>query len=310
MKKRIFALAVVVLTISCLAMNAESPFLVDRINAPVIHYPSKTAVIYENSVVSDASPVKQNDEMLQVDFINIGTGDAVFIRCGGENMLIDGGVKSKANNLREFFEANKIENFHYFFCSHAHDDHIQAQIALINSGTVPGEYMSPLSENYKNDEHQRLIASIKGKIPYTQISSGTVVKLGNAELTFFKDDRKDGAAGVNAHSMMTNVRFGKCSLLLTADVTGENIAYLCQKYPELVDVDILKSPHHGINRLRGEVFKAIQPETVVITATRKGGNNLAEQLKRKKITHYFTSSGTVHIESDGEQWYVKQTKNK
>ncbi|MDO5022636.1 MAG: hypothetical protein Q4E07_04785 [Eubacteriales bacterium] len=307
MKKAFVFLLVTVLGFSRLNIDAESLFVVEKNDASVIHYPYKNATIYGSSVVSNVSPIEQRQEdILQVDFINIGTGDAIFIRCNGETMLIDGGVDSKATILKNFFTKNDILNFHYFFCSHPHDDHIQAQIELIKDGYIPGEYFSPFAETYKNEDHQKLIPLIQDNVPYTQLSSGAVINLGDAILTFFKDDRYKPWLSLNARSMMTNIRFGKCSLLLSADVTGENIAYLCQKYPDLVDVDILKSPHHGINRLRGEVFDAISPESVIITASKKAGNNLAEQLKRKKITHYFTSLGTVHLESDGEKWYIKQ----
>jgi competence protein ComEC len=308
LKKKLLILLAVITVFSCFAAIAEEQFLVKNMKAPVVHYPAKNAKIYEHSMVSDVSLIEPNDDILQVDFINIGTGDAIFIRCNGETMLIDGGANSKANILKEFFSENGIENLNYFFCSHPHDDHLQAQIALIKNGYIPGEYFSPFSEEYKNEEHQNLVSAIKGTIPYTQISSGTVINIGEAKLTFFKDDRNKPKMYLNARSMMTNIRFGKCSVLLTGDVTGENIAHLCKKYPELVDVDILKSPHHGIDRLRGEVFSAIKPETVIITASKDAGARLAEQLRRKKITHYFTSLGTVHLESDGEQWYVKQHK--
>ncbi|MDD4134027.1 MAG: hypothetical protein PHN46_02980, partial [Eubacteriales bacterium] len=119
------------------------------------------------------------------------------------------------------------------------------------------------------------------------MANGEVIKMGKATLTFFNDDRPVTNIPMNYRSMMLNITFGNRSILLTADVTGESLALLGEKYPELMDADILKSPHHGLNRLRTETYGHITPEAVIITNTRSGGENLANQFICRKIPHYF-----------------------
>ena len=39
-----------------------------------------------------------------------------------------------------------------------------------------------------------------------------------------------------------------------------------------------------------------------------GGATLAKQLVSAGMPHYFISMGTVSLQTDGEVWYVQQTK--
>jgi beta-lactamase superfamily II metal-dependent hydrolase len=310
-KRFIIILITLIMMTFSLIYAAEQPFVLPvNMGSDVIHNPAGRGFLYEGSLKSEISPIDPNNELLIVDIINIGTGDAIFLRCGNENMLIDGGVRGKAKTLEKYFQNNGITNIHYFFNTHPHDDHIQAQEALIRKSILPGEYLSMFHKEYGNEDHQNLVNQVnKHNVPYLQVKNGDFMTLGNAKLTFFNDDRGIPNTSLNGRSMMLNVKFGNSSILFTADVTGENLAYLCQKYPELANVDILKSPHHGINRLRSEVYESISPQMVVITSTKKTGDNLASQLRNRKIPHYFISMGTVRLETDGTVWYVTQLIN-
>lgn len=311
MKNFAIVLLTIIIMTNLFIYDVELPYVfLSKTGSDVIHDPSGRGFLYENSPISEISPIESGKELLIVDIINIGTGDAIFLRCGNETMLIDGGSRGKEKTLERYFQNNGITDIHYFFNTHPHDDHIQAQEALIRNGILPGEYLSMFHKEYGNEDHQNLVKQInKHNVPYLQVKNGDFMMLGNAELTFFNDDRGIPNTPLNGRSMMLNVKFGNSTILFTADVTGENLAYLCQKYPELANADILKSPHHGINRLRSEVFESISPQMVVITSNKKTGNNLATQLRSRRIPHYFISMGTVRLETDGNVWYVSQLIN-
>ena len=159
---------------------------------------------------------------------------------------------------------------------------------------------------YRFPEHQDTVAQITKKgVPFRQVFSGETLTLGKATLTFMSDTRPE-VTNMNYRAMLLNITFGDRSILLASDCTGESLAHIGEKYPDLMDVDVLKSPHHGINRLRPDSFEQITPDVVVITATKKIGENLAAQLRRKKLPHYYMSMGTVRLETDGSTWYVRQ----
>ena len=271
----------------------------------VFHAPKKGAMQYDAPIMQEY-PFKDTDDLLVVDIINIGTGDGILVRAGGEAMLIDGGIAGSAKALKRFLKAQNVAYCDYFFNTHPHGDHILAQRQLLIEDYLPGIFLSMYPMDYKFPEHQDTVAQITKKgVPYRQVFSGDVIHMGKATLTFMNDDRPE-TRNMNYRSMLLNITFGERSILFTADCTGSSIAYVGEKYPELMDVDVMKSPHHGINRLRPETFDQTTPEVVVITATKKVGENLASQLRRKKLPHYYMSMGTVRLETDGSIWYVRQ----
>jgi competence protein ComEC len=271
----------------------------------VFHAPKKGAMQYDAPIMQEY-PFKDMDDLLVVDIINVGTGDGILVRAGGETMLIDGGMAGSAGTLRRFMKAQNITRCDYFFNTHPHGDHILAQRQLLIEDCLPGIFLSMYPMDYRFSEHRDTVDLIRKKsVSYHQVFSGDSIHMGKATLTFINDDRPK-TRNMNYRSMLLNITFGERSILLTADCTGGSITYVGKKYPELMNVDVMKSPHHGIDRLRQEVFDQTTPEAIIITGTKNVGEKLAAQLRRKKLPHYYMSMGTVRLETDGSIWYVRQ----
>lgn len=299
--KRLFALLLALLLLFPAALAENKVFT-------VYHAPSNSKAPFMEVPVLDAPPFEEGADLLQVDFINIKIGDAILLRCGGESMMIDGGTNDKLPWLELFFQSQGITGFTYYMNTHSHDDHINAAIRLVYKGYPATAFLTKYSRETRVDEITKLFAALDSKgIPHRQIVPGEKIMLGGAEVTFLQNTRAGGATGINARSMLVHVRFGSSTLLLPADVTGASLGEVMEDWPEYMDVDLMKSPHHGINRLRQEFFDATSPEAIVITANMAHGANLAKQLNSSKIPHYFVSMGTVSAVTDGQTWYVKQT---
>lgn len=272
----------------------------------IYHAPNKKQTMFHAKFISEY-PFKEEDDLLMVDFINIKLGDAILVRSGGKIMLIDGGVTRQTPLLQAFLERNNILHIDYFFTTHEHDDHIQAMTNLMKLGMLPDVFMSPNPPDHAGKYHLAAVEVVReNNVSFHQLKNLEKMSMGKAELTFFRDERVGPEQSINHRSMMLNIRFGERNILLTADVTGESLSYLREKYPELVRAEVLKSPHHGLNRLRNDVYQYFAPEVVAVTNIVSGGRNLGEQLEKRKIPHYFISYGTVHFETDGNIWYVRQ----
>ncbi len=296
-------LFVVLLCLILLSASANAEFRVYL----VYHAPGTTAAPYAEVPVLDTPPFDENADLLRVDFININVGDAILLSCGGETMLVDGGTLSKAEVLKFHLASRGIDELTYYFCSHSHDDHIETSTALVESGVKAKAYLSKYDADSKIPAVSKLMEALKAQgIPYRKLVPLDSVTLGGATLTFFQNMRTDVNHAVNARSMMMYVQFKNNNLLLTADVTGYSLAQVMEDYPQFMNVDIVKSPHHGIDRLRQEFIDFVSPELFVITGPNEQGTRLTDQLRRAKMPRYYTASGTVTLESDGSIWYVKQ----
>ena len=277
--------------------------------ASVYHAPSKTQAPYAEVMVLEQSPFEEGTPLLQIDFINIKVGDAILLRCGGQSMLIDGGSRGRAAMLTNFMKEQGITGFTYYFNSHAHDDHIEASTRLVQLGYPAQEYLSKYPREATMPELLTLFSALDQKgIPYRQVQPGDTLDLGGAQLTFIQNTRPQKGQNVNALSMMIHISYGARTMLLPADVTGSSLMQVMEDSKEYMQVDIMKSPHHGINRLPQGFLEFTNPELFIITSDRETGKELSNQLKVKSYPHYFIYTGTVHLETDGNTWYVEQIR--
>ncbi|NLW20566.1 MAG: MBL fold metallo-hydrolase [Clostridiales bacterium] len=276
----------------------------------VFHTPGSGKAPFAPVAFREGEPFVPDQPLLRVDFINVKIGDAILLRAGDQSMMIDGGTRGKADMLELFFADQGITDFTYYFNTHAHDDHIEASTCLVQRGYPTTCYLSKYPDTARGPWLDELFSALKKKgIPHRQVLPGEQLDFAGARLTFLENTREGAKAGVNARSMMLHVRFGERSLLLTADVTGNSLLELLQDYPELMDVDIMKSPHHGYNRLHQQFLDCAAPELMVITSNTVVKNNLADQLKLLGMPHYFISMGTVSLVTDGQTWQVSQHPN-
>ena len=299
-----------ILLLALMLWITASAALAEHTTPRVYHAPRTGKAPFMEVPEAATSLLAEGQDTLDVYFINIGIGDAMYLTCGGQSMLIDGGTYSRYPRLTAFLESKEIRSFDYIFVTHAHDDHVQGPDRLLAKGGYDaGEVLVLHEREYRNASHQIFMETVESRsIPYRVVKAGDTLTLGGAELTFLNNPVRPSNRSINAISMMLHIRFGKATMLLTADVSGESLDIVVRDFPHLMKVDIMKSPHHGLNRLTVPFQEATQPELVVITSNMSGGKTLAAQLKRNKIPHYYISMGTVHCQTDGQIWYVMQEK--
>ena len=76
---------------------------------------------------------------------------------------------------------------------------------------------------------------------------------------------------------------------------------------ELLDVDILKYPHHGIQALNAEFREAVSPLFAVITnQDYERMANTKQRLRQNEIPFAFTLKGPVAVCTDGTTWLVER----
>ena len=109
----------------------------------------------------------------------------------------------------------------------------------------------------------------------------------------------------NDLSAMLMIRYGECSVLLTADIEPNDQKLLAEIHD--LKADILKYPHHGESLLTLEFMEDVDPEFFFFTHS--AGNTHAAQ---KHMIQYgydrmmFATWGTIIMETDGSKWLVRQ----
>lgn len=276
---------------------------------PIWHRPGSGLAPYEEVDRLDAPPFSPDAPLLRIDFIGIGTGDAILIRAGGRSLLVDGGDAPRAPALRRFLAREGVEHIDLFFNSHPHNDHVQGQIALLKAGFRPQALLSAFGRDYRKEEQLALLEAMdRAAVPLITLKSGDRMEMGGAQMLFLGDERGYPGMVRNAKSTVLHLRYGEASILLTADITGRTQAYLAQQYAPLIKADIMKTPHHGYDHVRRDFLEAVAPALSISTGSKAACVRSEGQFDRLRMPRYYLPLGGITLLSDGQGWYVYQYK--
>ncbi len=272
-------------------------------DVPVVFRKESGSAPYEDVTFVDESPFDGDAKLLRVDILGIRQGDCILITCGDERMLVDGGETIRFDFVYEqYFKSHGIDSLDYMFLTHAHDDHLELQQRLLKRGFPVGDFYSPYDDNDTNKLWNGLLQVLRDfGIPFHKVENEDTLHVGDAELTVWQYIA-DGTS-LNDQSACLMVRYGDASLFLTADIGGQTEKWLCENYPDALDADIMKSPHHGIVTNVTEFLEKVSPSLVVITNTSTNSEKYSAQLDRMDIPRCYIMK-TVHLETDGTMWYV------
>ena len=246
-------------------------------------------------------------DLLRITVLDMQRSDAILLECGGENMLVDGGLGNHYLRLFRVLDDKGITGFKYVMSTHCDGDHSQGLKCLLNSdlyGTADLLCPNPKDYDDPDDDHEKMVrAADNHGWNYVQIYDGDVFTLGGATITIL---RCNEPWGQNNRSATSFVDFGDCSIYLAADISSQVQEYFVDLVdPERMDCDILKAPHHGIDGANSVFLNAISPEAIVITnRTNNGASN-----SWNAHDPYWAGDGIVVMETDGNVWYIWQLDN-
>lgn len=116
--------------------------------------------------------------------------------------------------------------------------------------------------------------------------------LGGATLTAWC--KGDESWNCNERSAIWKVSFGDATALLTADMMLKTQKRLLEAIPaQDLQVDILKYPHHGLNKLNDDFYKAVSPGYAVITNNGTKSAPAKQYLRTKHVPFALTVPGFV-----------------
>lgn len=246
-------------------------------------------------------------DTLRISVLDMQRSDAILLQCGGESMLVDGGLGNYYKRLFRVLDDNGITQLKYLWSTHCDGDHSQGLKCVMNSDLYgTGELLCPNAKNYDDpdDDHEKMVrAADNHGWSYVQIANGDVFTLGGATITTLHCSENWGQ---NNRSAACFVDFGECSILLTGDI-GANVQeyFMANVAPERLDCDILKAPHHGINRVVTAFVDAVSPEAIVIPNRTNNGAHATWNA----YDPLWSGDGIVMLETDGHVWYVWQLPN-
>jgi len=228
------------------------------------------------SITLDVVPLT-NGVSEQVSFINVGQGDAILIRSGYVNVMIDTGGSLGFDLAQEvdipYLRKEKIYHLDCLIASHSDYDHIGAGASL--------------SRHFRVNR-------------FVEDASSFPLTIGPLTFTNYN---LWGGAGENSESLVLGLDFMGKKWLFTGDAPIAIEKKIIERFPTM-DCDILKVGHHGSDTSSSSDFlKTLSPEVAIISVGAKNSYghpsmNVIERLDALRIPYRRTDKeGTITFQT-------------
>lgn len=252
------------------------------------------------------------DGILRATMLDVGQGDAIFIRTpNGNQILVDGGpgraILSELSKVMPFYD----RSIDALVLSHPHADHLDGLVEVlkryrVHRVIVPGTR----AESGVYREWERLLASL----PVNVVEAKRGMRIladDNVALDVLLPVRN--IAGLSEHDgmLVAMLRYGETEMLFAGDMEERLERYLLT-LGELPDIEVLKVGHHG-SRTSSSValLSAVLPDYALISVgedNRYGHphSEVIERLKLMDVPAFRTDrDGAIVVTSDGRSVNVR-----
>lgn len=280
--------------------------------------------------------VVQNDGKLHFYFmasmgLKVGdpSGDAqkwgdscLIVFPNGQTMLVDAGMGNYAPLLALNLMKMGVWELDYIFITHPHNDHAAG---IYNGANTILQYFK-VGKCYYNGTYNSSWGSITQmedmldifNVPREILKEGDSFEVSGVSFRIINPP--EGEAGkimsltpdVNNDSLVFRLDYGDFSALFTGDIYAAKEWELVAKYPEVLDVDLLKIPHHGHNTSSTRDFSAAVTPVLAV-----GTGHVAMDLNTY-MSYTRTGSevlmdycdGYIHVWSDGTGLEYEHSKER
>ena len=240
---------------------------------------------------------------LEIDFLDIGQGDAVLVLCGGQVMLVDGGPSANAERILARLDELGLDHIDILVCTHPHDDHYGGLIPVLAAVPVETVYGSVAESN--SQTYASFAAAVQAAGHTIEIPApGDTFPLGDALVEVIGPIKETRV--VNDQSLVLRITYGQRVFLLVGDAGITEMEDIREAGFD-VTCDLLKTGHHGsADSTDAWVLGVTQPDYVVISC---GTNNrfglpddsvLAAVAEAGAELYRTDTDGTIIMSTDGQ----------
>ncbi len=252
--------------------------------------------------------VEPVDSNFAVYYLDVGQSDCTIVICNNEVLMIDCGTFNQLNTIRQSLHTLEIDTIDYMVITHQHDDHMGSATEIIDDWKVENFIMPRLSQsnNVTSKTYNVLINTVDSqninKIPAQDIDS---FMLGEALVEILSPTVQSN--NLNNMSVVLKITYGGTEFLFQGDAETKIENDLLRSDYD-IDVDVLKSGHHGSKTSSSEKYLDVVTPKVAIISSGAGNNyghpngNILERLESGDIPTFVTSlDGDITVSSDGEK---------
>lgn len=209
-----------------------------------------------------------------LDVLDVGQGDAMVLRFpSGAAWLVDGGGDPGGGDdvgervVVPWLHRLGVRRLDRIVLSHAHPDHYEGLFAVLDAVPVDALVVPTLRHGGQRFGNLLELAERRG-VRVDDLESGAALRSPDPAVDVLVlaaggEDSDGEALEANDGSVVLRVSHGDRSLLLTGDVERAGESRLLD-LGKLLDVDVVKAPHHLSKTSSGPVFVAATSPVLVV----------------------------------------------
>lgn len=271
------------------------------------------------------SNVWSRPRTLQVTMLDVGQGDAIFIRTpSGATALVDGGgtwqgIEEESGRnvgtdvIVPFLRHTGVRRINVVINTHPHEDHLQGLLPILADYDV--QIAVDSGQRTSSVTFHRYLQLIEQKgIRRLQAVSGDVIWLDRDVFLHVLHPQRlllDGTrSDLNNNSVVIKLAYKNTAVLLTGDIEAEAQLALLRNGAPLA-AHVVKVPHHGSRlALVTAFYEKVSPEVAVIAVGHNSHGHpspeVVDTLHRLGAAVYRTDvHGAIQLISDGDNWSVR-----
>ena len=247
---------------------------------------------------------------LEVSFLDVGQGDAIFLRLpGGSSVLVDGGEArpegwdAGKSIVSPFLWSQRISRLDVVAITHPDNDHLGG-LATVIARFRPGEVWA--SQDLSGHPILEVIERAGSRLRLLSAGEKPLIR-GNATISvLWPPVALPEPLDDNERSLVLKVQIGARAFLLTGDLEKQGEALLLSGDGDL-RADVLKVGHHGSKQATSEAWLSrVQPRLAILSVRENNRYHLPnpavlDRLERAGVAILRTDrDGAIRFWSDGE----------
>lgn len=269
--------------------------------------------------------VQTRTRELQVTFLDVGSGDAIFIQTPGNHyLLIDGGGTYNGRFdigtqvIAPFLWNRYVDRFALMAMTHPQVNHARGLVSLLrlfptthlltNGTPLTADYLRDLlkaGQHWGTRQHTALDGPRQWQWDGVQLTVLSPPSLAQQRRTAWAPPTE------NDRSLVLRLQYGSVRILLTGDIQHATERWLLTQGADL-RADILQVPHHGSKTSTSPAFvREVRPQVGIISP---GAGNpyghphpqTLQVLESQQVRIFRTDRhGAVTITTDGTRYHIK-----
>lgn len=268
--------------------------------------PSPTPSNYAASDELKADKIKTPAKgKLSVYFLNVGQGDATYIKtAAGDDILIDGGKNEAGDIVVNYLKQLRVDDIEIMIATHPDSDHIGGLDTVLGKFKVKAVYAPKVS--HTTDTFKDFLLAVKKEgLTIKEAKAGVTVPIKGVTAAF-QGPVKTYGDDLNDWSAVLHLTYGTTRFLFTGDAEKKSEDDMIASKRAL-KADVLKIGHHGsVSSTSAAFLKAVSPKYAIISVGKNSyGHPAATIINRlisSKVTTFRTDlNGSVTAVSDGKK---------